>query len=63
MMVHGGLNNHHTFLNNQMIIMFGIAIIEDNNEFLDLISTIQELNDPCYLGELRNCNNCGTCLK
>lgn len=35
------------------------------NEFLEIMNLIESyhrLDDPCYLGQLKNCDNCGNCL-
>ena len=32
------------------------------SEMIEIISFIQECDDPCYLGELHSCNDCGECI-
>lgn len=32
----------------------------DNNEFLEIMEILQ-LNDPCYLGRNKECDNCNDC--
>lgn len=45
--------------------MLSCYIFEISNDFIALIERLEQLaqlEDPCYLGEPHNCNNCGACL-
>ena len=58
-------NHYFTSKNGQVIIMFSIIYL-NNNDFISTMESLQsafiQTDDSCYLNGSVNCNNCGDCL-